>query len=82
VRESKRSEPSTPWLSSFHEPVLRLFDQAMILKIPHNVFGAWMVSPLPAELGSRPLNMLHSMALLQSSLVDFGDKYRPVEKNR
>jgi hypothetical protein len=37
----------------FHEPVLRLFDQAMSLKIPHNVFAAWMISPLPAE--SRPV---------------------------
>lgn len=38
----------------YHEPVLRLFDQAMSLKIPHNVFAAWMVSPLPTESRSRP----------------------------
>jgi hypothetical protein len=37
----------------FHAPVLRLFDQAMSLKIPHNVFAAWMVSPLPDVAGSR-----------------------------
>ncbi|MET1088319.1 MAG: hypothetical protein ABWY04_14570 [Arthrobacter sp.] len=65
-----------------HQPVLRLFDQAMALKIPHNVFAAWMVSPLPAESDSRPVDMLHSMPLLQSSLVAFGDRYRPVEKRR
>jgi hypothetical protein len=66
----------------FHEPVLCLFDQAMSLKIPHNVFAAWVVSPLSAESRSRPIDMLDSMALLQSSLVTFGDRYRPVEKRR
>ncbi|MBE4720123.1 hypothetical protein DAD99_18865 [Pseudarthrobacter sp. AB1] len=65
-----------------HEPVVRLFDQAMSLKIPHNVFAAWMVSPLPAECRSRPVDILHSMTLLQSTLVAFGDRYRPVEKHR
>jgi hypothetical protein len=65
----------------FHEPVLRLFDQAMSLKIPHNVFSAWMVSPLPAESRSRPVDILGSMTLLQSSLVAFGDRYRPAEKH-
>lgn len=64
----------------FHEPVLCLFDQAMSLKIPHNVFAAWMVSPLPAESRSRPVDILGSMTLLQSSLVAFGDRYRPAEK--
>ena len=64
----------------FPEPVLRLFDQAMSLKIPHNVFAAWMVSPLPAESRSRPVDILGSMTLLQSSLVAFGDRYRPAEK--
>jgi hypothetical protein len=66
----------------FHEPVLRLFDHAMSLKIPHNVFAAWMVSPLPAEPRSRPVDILDSTTLLQSSLVAFGDRYRPVEKHR
>ena len=64
----------------FHEPVLRLFDQAMSLKIPHNVFAAWMVSPLPAESRSRPVDIPGRMTLLQSSLVAFGDRYRPAEK--
>ncbi len=66
----------------FHEPVLRLFDQSMAPKIPHNVFAAWIVNPLPAESRSRPADMLHSMALLQSYLVAFGDRCRPVEKRR
>ncbi|MFF1880322.1 hypothetical protein ACFVVC_02470 [Pseudarthrobacter sp. NPDC058196] len=64
----------------FHEPVLRLFDQAMSLKIPHNVFAAWMVSPLPAPAGPRPVDMLGNLPLLQSSLVAFGNSYRPAEK--
>jgi hypothetical protein len=64
----------------FHEPVLRLFEHAMALKIPHNVFAAWMVSPLAAAGGSRPVDMLDSWTLLQSSMVAFGDRYRPVEK--
>jgi hypothetical protein len=66
----------------FHEPGLRLFDQAMSLKIPHNVFAAWMVTPLSGADGSRPVDMLDKVPELQSSLVAFGDKYRPVEKRR
>jgi hypothetical protein len=63
-----------------HEPVLRLFDHAMALKVPHNVFAAWMVSPLSAGDRSRPVDMLDSMAMLQGSLAAFADRYRPVEK--
>ncbi|WP_461189099.1 hypothetical protein [Arthrobacter sp. Z4-13] len=66
----------------FHEPVLRLFAHAMALKIPHNVFAAWMVSPLAAAGGSRPVDMPDSLTLLQNSMAAFGDRYRPVEKRR
>jgi hypothetical protein len=68
----------------FHEPVLRLFDQAMSLKIPHNVFAAWMVSPLSGQAGSRsrPVDILGSMALLQDTLTIFAERYRPVEQRR
>ncbi|AOT04693.1 hypothetical protein [Arthrobacter sp. U41] len=66
----------------FHEPALRLFDQAMSLKIPHNVFAAWMVTPLRAVSHSRPVDMLGSMTLLQSSLAAFADRYRPLEGRR
>ena len=45
--------------------MLRLFDQAMSVKIPHNVFAAWMVGPLPAGSRSRPVDMLDSRQLLQ-----------------
>ncbi|WP_247040377.1 hypothetical protein [Arthrobacter rhizosphaerae] len=51
------------------------------MKIPHNVFSAWMVIPLPAGSGSRPVDLVDSMALLQNSLADFGDRYRPVENS-
>ncbi|WP_142060370.1 hypothetical protein [Pseudarthrobacter sp. B4EP4b] len=65
-----------------HEPVLRLLDHAMALKVPHNVFAAWMVSPLSAGACSRPVDMLDSMTLLQSSLAAFVDRHRPVAKRR
>ena len=65
-----------------HEPVLRLFDHAIALKVPHNVFAAWMVSRLSAGACFRPVDMLESMTLLQSSLAAFADTYRQVEKRR
>ncbi|MEO3931427.1 hypothetical protein WMO79_01250 [Micrococcaceae bacterium Sec7.4] len=65
----------------FHEPVLRLFGQAMDLKIPHNVFAAWMVSPLPVA-GTRPVDTLETLQLLQDALTLFADRYRPVEEGR
>jgi hypothetical protein len=42
----------------FREPVLDLFQHAMALKVPHNVFAAWMVSPLPGAAVSqhRPMD--------------------------
>ena len=67
---------------ALHEPVLRLFDHAIALKVPHNVFAAWMVSRLSAGACSRPVDMLDSLTLLQSSLAAFADRYRPVEKRR
>jgi hypothetical protein len=66
----------------FHEPVLHFFDQAMSLKIPHNLFASWMVTPLPTEFRSRPVDILGNLRLLQSSLIAFADRYRPVEKSR
>jgi hypothetical protein len=59
----------------FHEPVLRLFKQALELKIPHNVFAAWMVSLLPPSASNRPVDMLDNMPLLQNTLTAFADQY-------
>lgn len=71
----------------FNEPALRLFEQALALKVPHNVFAAWMVTPLPgapdqAGAGARPVDQLENFPLLQDALAVFADKYRPVEKRR
>jgi hypothetical protein len=66
-----------------HEPVARLFEHAMALKVPHNVFSAWMVTPRPGAAGSgsrsRPVDQLDNLPLLQEALAAFADTYRPVE---
>ncbi|MGN7201406.1 hypothetical protein [Arthrobacter sp. SAFR-044] len=69
----------------FHEPVLDLFRHAMALKIPHNVFAAWMVSPLSGLVdqsgsGFRPVDQLGNTGQLQDALLAFADRYRPIEK--
>tara|TARA_R100000935_G_scaffold42468_1_gene64392 strand:+ start:178 stop:582 length:405 start_codon:yes stop_codon:yes gene_type:complete len=68
----------------FREPVLDLFQHAMALKVPHNVFAAWMVSPLPGGAVSqhRPVDQLSNLSLLQDALSAFVDRYQPVENRR
>lgn len=41
-----------------HPTVRELFTRAMALKIPHNCFAAWMVSPSKTLAGSRPVDHL------------------------
>lgn len=41
-----------------HPVVLGLFRRAMELKIPHNYFALWMMSPCPALQGARPVDVL------------------------
>ncbi|MET3934931.1 hypothetical protein [Arthrobacter sp. OAP107] len=65
-----------------HEPVARLFEHAMALKVPHNVFSAWKVSPLPDHPRSRPVDMLGSVTSLEGALAAFGDRCRPLEKRQ
>lgn len=69
-----------------HEPVLRLFEHALALKVPHNVFAAWMVTALPgaagAGAGARPVDRLDNLPQLQDALAAFAERYRPVEKRR
>jgi hypothetical protein len=51
--------------------VLALFVQALELKIPHNVFAAWMVTPV--RRGSqRPVDALDRALILAGALDDFG----------
>jgi hypothetical protein len=43
-----------------HATVVDLFKRAMELKIPHNYFTIWMVTPSGSLGGSRPVDLLHS----------------------
>jgi hypothetical protein len=62
--------------------VLRLFDAAMDLKVPHNVFAAWMVTPLRSHGGARPVDVLDQGQELERELAAFADWYRPVPAKR
>ena len=42
-----------------HPTVRNLFVRAMALKIPHNCFSAWMVTPSKTLAGSRPVDVLN-----------------------
>lgn len=55
----------------FRQPVLDLFTKAMELKIPHNVFAAWMMTPNRRLNGSRPVDMLDRQNELMGLLEDF-----------
>lgn len=50
--------------------VLVLFEQALALKVPHNVFAAWMVTPLAAG-APRPVDALAHAARLARELEAF-----------
>lgn len=54
----------------FHPTVLALFRQAVDLKVPHNVFAAWMVTPLRAG-AQRPVDGLENPQILAGALDDF-----------
>lgn len=41
-----------------HPTVVNLFKRAMELKIPHNYFTLWMVTPAGSIGGSRPVDLL------------------------
>jgi hypothetical protein len=43
-----------------HPRVVDLFKRAMELKVPHNYFTVWMVTPSGSLAGSRPVNLLNS----------------------
>jgi hypothetical protein len=56
-------------------PVVELFQRALELKIPHNYFTVWMVTPSRDLAGSRPVDLLkNSRAPLLRTLEAFGSR--------
>lgn len=43
-----------------HPTVVKLFQRAMALKIPHNYFSVWVITPFGALHGCRPVDLLDS----------------------
>jgi hypothetical protein len=43
-----------------HPTVVELFQRAMALKIPHNYFSVWVITPSGALHGCRPVDLLDS----------------------
>jgi hypothetical protein len=62
--------------------VLRLFDAALGLEVPHNVFAAWMVAPLRPLGTSRPVDALDQGQQLERELTAFAKWHRPVPAKR
>jgi hypothetical protein len=54
-----------------HPAVVSLFRHAMELKIPHNYFTAWMITPLPGLGGARPVDSLPHLPRLHQALEVF-----------
>lgn len=56
-----------------HPTVTALFQRAMELKIPHNYFTVWMITPSRELGGTRPVDLLKdSRAPLQRALEALG----------
>jgi len=62
--------------------VLNLFERALALKIPHNMFAAWMVAPLPGVAGAGTGWTRYNTAQCRDAPAAVADRYRPVEKDR
>jgi hypothetical protein len=61
--------------TSAHPTVTGLFQRAMALKIPHNYFAVWMVTPSRELGGSRPVDLFKdSRAPLRRALEAFGSR--------
>ncbi|MHA7297686.1 hypothetical protein [Pseudarthrobacter sp. MDT3-1] len=54
-----------------HPVVLTLYRRAMELKVPHNCFTAWMLTPLPGENYPRPVAALDHPEKLMEYLEEF-----------
>jgi hypothetical protein len=49
---------------ALHPGVIALFDLALDLKVPHNDFTAWMITPSRRLDGNRPVDLLHQKTRL------------------
>lgn len=54
-----------------HPAVVSLFRHAMELKIPHNYFTAWMITPAADLRGARPVDSLPHTTQLHRALEGF-----------
>lgn len=56
---------------TLHPAVTGLFERAMGLKVPHNYFTAWMVTPSTDLVGARPVDLLGDLDRLRAALEVF-----------
>jgi hypothetical protein len=56
---------------TLHPAVTALFDRAMELRVPHNYFAAWMVTPSTDLAGARPVDLLSEPERLRTALEVF-----------
>jgi hypothetical protein len=56
---------------ALHPSVTGLFGRAMELKIQHNYFSAWMVTPSTDLSGARPVEILNDPGRLRAALEVF-----------
>ncbi len=54
-----------------HPVVQTLFSRALELKVPHNSFTHWMLTPLPGQNHPRPVKALGHPGRLMEYLEDF-----------
>lgn len=54
-----------------HPTVTSLFRRALELRLSHNYFTAWMITPAPELGGIRPVDCLREMARLHTALEAF-----------
>jgi hypothetical protein len=59
---------------TLHPGVTGLFDRAMDLKVPHNYFSAWMVTPSTDLAGRRPVDLLAAPEQLAEALEVFAHR--------
>lgn len=61
-----------------HPTVVDLFKRAMELKIPHNYFTVWMITPAKSLAGARPVDLLDTRpSAIFPALDAFGRECAP-----